>query len=132
MSEMMISARTMAQETKKDVMIWMLGRENEQLNDALAKYAHENDVMQNEIDALRAELAAKDEAIAAAKREAARLGKANRKYRDQHAAAYEHVLAEQAAGRKTKGQSVQLGTVLILIGMVLAFAVVTGILWAVR
>lgn len=110
----------------------MLGRENEQLNDALAKYARENDMMQNEIDALRAELAAKDETIAATKREAARLGKANRKYRDQHAAAYEHVLAEQAAGRKTKGQSIQLGTVLILVGMVMAFAVVTGILWATR
>lgn len=132
MSEMMISARTMAQETKKDVTIWMLGQENQRLNEALEKFGRENEAMQNEIDALRAELAEKDETIAATKREAARLGKANRKYRDQHAAAYEHVLAEQAAGRKTKGQSIQLGTVLILIGMVLAFAVVTGILWAVR
>lgn len=103
----------------------MLGQENERLNEGLEAMRAGNEVLTRECDALRRALreAEHDRDIAEA---------GNRRYRAQHAKAYEHVLAERAAGRKTRGHQLTAISVLILIGSVLTLAGISLFFWLAR
>ena len=122
MSEtMMVAARTAADEMKMRVVLWMLGKENARLNELLQENADRRDRAEREAEALKRELAQ-------LKKENEKVRQANRRYRAERAAAYQQVLGEAAGTRTPKREK---ALEILVIGLVGAFAVITGIIWAV-
>lgn len=125
MSEtMMMAARTAADEMKTRVVLWMLGKENARLNELLQANADRRDRAEREAEALKRELAQ-------LKKENEKVRQANRRYRAERAAAYQQVLGEAAGTRTPKREKALEILVIGLVGAVIAFAVITGIIWAV-
>ena len=125
MSEtMMVAARTAADEMKMRVVLWMLGKENARLNELLQENADRLDRTEREAEALKRELAQ-------LKKENEKVRQANRRYRRERAAAYQQVLGEAAGTRTPKREKALEILVIGLVGAVIAFAVITGIIWAV-
>lgn len=125
MSEtMMMAARTAADEMKTRVVLWMLGRENARLNELLQENADRRDRAEREAEALKRELAQ-------LKKENEKVRQANRRYRAERAAAYQQVLGEAAGTRTPKREKALEILVIGLVGAVIAFAVITAIIWAV-
>ena len=125
MSEtMMVAARTAADEMKMRAVLWMLGKENARLNELLQENADRRDRAEREAEALKRELAQ-------LKKENEKVRQANRRYRRERAEAYKQVLGEAAGARTPKRQKALEILVIGLVGAVIAFAVITGIIWAV-
>ena len=124
MSETMMAARTAADEMKTRVVLWMLGKENARLNELLQENADRLDRAEREAEALKRELAQ-------LKKENEKVRQANRRYRRERAAAYQQVLGEAAGTRTPKREKALEILVIGLVGAVIAFTVITGIIWSV-
>lgn len=111
MSEMMISSCAAAEKMKSDITAWRLGRENERLNEGLKTMNERNAALQDEVKALRLELA---------------------KARAKNERIYAERIEERTNAKKNGPAQRRMRTIIFLCGMVLSFAVTTGILWAIR
>ena len=111
MSEIMMTGCAAAEKMKASITIWRLGRENQKLNEGLEAMRADNAMKQAEISALRAELA---------------------KAREKNERIYAERIEERANARENGPAQRRLRTIIFLCGMVLSFAVTTGILWIIR
>ncbi len=122
MSEIAVSARTPAEAMRKDVLIYMLGKENEKLNEGLRAMQADNARQEQEAQALR-------KALRKAERERDEAARQNRAYREERLEAMKLARAEKEGWRLGRRGRRWVAAGLMLLG---ALAMAGVILWIFR